>query len=1334
MSCKINPEVRNKEGQLVESELYKQLYSLTKDRELTNLIYSMVHDPMTKSMFYNEELDVNGEPTLESLNKVMNLQEVIEDKAKVELLNKQLSNNKAFDTLDEILPKVLKFNKENPEYVATIYKKDGQYRVVVSVKNNTNELEGNKLEASNTLNQQLIQLLSNIGVGVDTNYQSSVAHGVFDPTNAYTTAEGLKVLIRIANNELGQEALPEEVAHFVVEALGNEPLVRRLLTLLTKDGVVEEILGDSFNTYNSLYKGDQTKLVKEAAGKLLAQHLKNENNLIVKQNKSLLQRIWDKIKSVFTKVKVSDVNTAIMHANEILKDISTGVKQGALISMLDIDLASKGQTLYFTDKTIEQLKKTANMAMENKLKAVQIYQNRKKGKAFSAVEAKKLEQLKKDIEDGRYIKGITDFLEDARNMVVQSQDSISKLYETGELNVGGTVSEQRKVAKLLRDIKNFVASYRDPLEEIVGLEVAVQRGELDIDIEDARKLTTIAREINGVIKSLDGDYKKVSFALIYNMLKPIFGEDKVVPFGKNKGEIITLDDLLKGVHKDINFINQFLDSAADSGDIAIALFDKVIKIAKHNTRMQVEELTHEMRKIHNVLLNSGEKNTEFMFEMDENGVPTGYFVSDIDHGKYNRAKAAKRQELVEAGMEEDIISSEMAKWERINTTPILVDDMNNRWERMPKKSLYPSNKLSSLNSAQMKYYNDFMKIKSVLDTLIPESAVYKYKAIQDRNETLEAIKDTPGLKNKAKAYGSSLADRVLRREDDDEYGNTLEDTDENGVTKVLVDFNGQEVRRLPIYYTNMLKDMSRLSLDASSSIIKYGAMAMNYHSMFQIVDTLELGRDLMRQRKIQQHKGSRKLIEKINALGQSLQKDYEKGGEDSNIVRRYDDLLDMQVYGRMKLDEGTWNVMGKEVDKAKVADAVAHVTSLSTLGFNFFSGINNVTVGKFQLMIEAVAGEYFGYKDTLVAEKNYFAGLPALTAEIGSNMVTSKLGLITETFDVFQDWDSEAKSNDFYKSTTERIFGKGSVYFLQSAGEHYMQSKTLLSYMSAYKVKDATGKEISLYDAYEVSKEIVDGKVVDAKLKLKDGVTKLDGSAFTEEDVMEITHKVAKINQGMHGIYNNADKSAIQKYALGRLAIMFRKWMVPHYNRRFKGTYYDVQLDQWREGFHGTMGKFIVQLAKELKQGQLNIATSWKALSNHEKANIKRSLTEVISFLALSLALFLMGSWKDKDTWAGRVAQYQLRRLHLELGTSFYVPMMVTEGMTILQSPSAAMKTTNLAIETLNLFDLSDEITAGKYKGHSVYYRNAMQNMPVLGNVRKVFDIQTDDAMFNIFK
>lgn len=1333
MSCKIYPEIKNKEGVYVQSELYKQLYSLTKDRETSNIVYALVHDSLTSQYFEDVEKDANGEPTIEALNQKINLKEIIGEKANLRFLTQQLTENKSFDNLSEILPKVLSFNASHSEYVASIYKTGGVYNVKVEVINDTNNLEKDKLKANTALNEFLIKQLNSIGVGVDTSLPYSTIHGVFDPTNAYTTATGLKTMIRISNDKLGQDALPEEFSHFVIEALGNEPLIKRVLNLLNTPGAVEEVLKETFDTYNKLYKGDNSKLIKEAAGKLLANFIKGEQDYLTTTNKPLLSRVWQRIKSIFSRLKESDVDTAIFQANNILRDISNGIKDSSLLNIMDVGLASKGSTLFYSEQTLSKLKDTADSIIENKLKAIQIFQNRKKGKNFGVEEARKIEELEKDISKSNYIKGISDFLLDAKNMVDQAQTSILKLYDKdGSLKIDGNLSEQRKIARLLRDIKNFVASYKEPLSKLTELEMAAKIGEIDLSLDDAKKLTTSAIEINGVISQLDNKYKDISFALIHNMLKPLFGEDKVIPFGKNKDYIVKLDDLLKGAEKDINIINQLLDSAADSGDILIGLFDKVIKIAKNQVRINTEELTHEMRKIHNVLLNSGEKNTEFMFEIDETGTPSGYYVSDIDHNKYNRERSKKLKELTDQGLSEEQISNEMARWTSLNTTPVLVDDMDNRWERMPKKELYPSNKLKSLNAAQRKYYDEFMKIKSSLDTLVPESVVYKYKAVQDRNATIQAVMNADGLKNKANAYGSSLADRVLRRESEDEFGNPSKKNNK-GETIVLKDFNGQEVKTLPIYYTNMLQDLSRLSLDATSSIIKYGQMAMNYHGMFQIIDSLELGRDIMKEREIQQYRGSRKLVEKINAFGKSLQKDYETKG-DSNILRRYEDLLDMQVYGRTKLDEGTWDIFGKQVDKAKVADTLSSMTSMTVLGMNFFSGINNVAMGKFQLFLESMSGEYIKYKDTLIGDKNYFAQLPEFTAELGSNKITSKLGLINETYDVFQEWDRASKTHDFYKNPVLRVFGKGSVYFLQSAGEHYLQSRTMLAYMNAYKVKDSTGKILSLYDAYEVKKEIIDNKVVDAKLKLKEGVTKLDGSAFTEDDVRDITLKVAKINQGMNGIYNTSDKSAIQKYALGRLAIMFRKWMVPHYNRRFKGTFYDTQLDQWREGFYNSAGRFVISLIKELKQGQLNIGVTWNQLSNHERANIKRALTESASFVALSFAIFLMGSWKDKDTWASRVAQYELRRMQLEIGTSFYVPMMVTEGMTILQSPSAAIKTTNLIVDALNIFDLYNEVDRGRYKGHSKYYRNQMQNMPVLGNLRKIFDIQSDDAMFNIFK
>lgn len=53
----------------------------------------------------------------------------------------------------------------------------------------------------------------------------------------------------------------------------------------------------------------------------------------------------------------------------------------------------------------------------------------------------------------------------------------------------------------------------------------------------------------------------------------------------------------------------------------------------------------------------------------------------------------------------------------------------------------------------------------------------------------------------------------------------------------------------------------------------------------------------------------------------------------------------------------------------------------------------------------------------------------------------------------------------------------------------------------------------------------------------------MDGSAFTSRDVEQISRRSARINQKIQGIYNTEDMNAFQRLAIGRLAMMFRKWM-----------------------------------------------------------------------------------------------------------------------------------------------------------------------------------------------
>lgn len=51
--------------------------------------------------------------------------------------------------------------------------------------------------------------------------------------------------------------------------------------------------------------------------------------------------------------------------------------------------------------------------------------------------------------------------------------------------------------------------------------------------------------------------------------------------------------------------------------------------------------------------------------------------------------------------------------------------------------------------------------------------------------------------------------------------------------------------------------------------------------------------------------------------------------------------------------------------------------------------------------------------------------------------------------------------------------------------------------------------------------------------------------------------------------------NAFQKTAIGRLAMMFRKWLPSAMTRRFQGENYSLELEDNKEGYYNTTGKFL---------------------------------------------------------------------------------------------------------------------------------------------------------------
>jgi len=99
-----------------------------------------------------------------------------------------------------------------------------------------------------------------------------------------------------------------------------------------------------------------------------------------------------------------------------------------------------------------------------------------------------------------------------------------------------------------------------------------------------------------------------------------------------------------------------------------------------------------------------------------------------------------------------------------------------------------------------------------------------------------------------------------------------------------------------------------------------------------------------------------------------------------------------------------------------------------------------------------------------------------------------------------------------------------------------------------------------------------------ARLVIKKGYTKTDGTAFNDADVGKFSRKSLAVYQRLNGIYNKDDMAMAQRNALAKLFFMFKKHIVPQMiNRRWQQANYDYNLDAVTEGFYRT---FLRQAAK----------------------------------------------------------------------------------------------------------------------------------------------------------
>ena len=584
----------------------------------------------------------------------------------------------------------------------------------------------------------------------------------------------------------------------------------------------------------------------------------------------------------------------------------------------------------------------------------------------------------------------------------------------------------------------------------------------------------------------------------------------------SKNRKVEVQDLIDSMDEDISWFDRYLGSAADCGDFVTAIGYKVTR--ESNMRAdrlasmfwdRLEELRLQMQDAF------GTVDCTQLYEeiVDEEGhrFKTGNLVSRVNYGAWEKTRAEFKQQLKRdfneyladlkkkayennkgvkgyvfslsdnqrAVLYHNFIDPQWKKWHEENSEldksihvgkrylPNSTKYHNAQWDALfDTENLFLTEEEKAVRKKRLQWYNTFMELKDAMDSMLPPNATVRWRAPQMTGRFSHRFRNLRAqMDNSKAAFGHALrkklADFMVVRPDEaylfgsnNEFNEIVEDPLENPMF-----FEKEKINRLPLFGINKLKNMEDLSTDLFGTMMQYGSMAATYNAMERVVDIFELGRDVLKQRKV----------------GNKVEADRES---ESKAYARYAKFLEKNVYG-INVTAPSWDRNGMW---RKLANNLSSIGGRILLWGNIPGGIVNTGTGMFEMFKEALAGENFNMADIAQAHDMYFT---EIMKTMGFGLVDRQRpddfnslwirhwNILSENRDFLHNQKFDANAMNMLDNRLWDWFNH-TMMLPYSSGEHYMQTIPFYAMGNKVRVYDKEGHSMKLMDAYE----IVDGEEV----------------------------------------------------------------------------------------------------------------------------------------------------------------------------------------------------------------------------------------------------------------
>ena len=392
-----------------------------------------------------------------------------------------------------------------------------------------------------------------------------------------------------------------------------------------------------------------------------------------------------------------------------------------------------------------------------------------------------------------------------------------------------------------------------------------------------------------------------------------------------------------------------------------------------------------------------------------------------------------------------------------------------------------------------------------------------------------------------------------------------------------------------------------------------------------------------------------------------------------------------------KVIQAEIDALGSNVVASKSWDKVLEFAQIKGMGWNLFAPVNNTVFAFVSNMIHAAGGEDFDYPQFLKAQRIMLNSVgKSISLDSYTSKTANKINKLMEDWNVVGEIDQAGYKSTAFESNAAKGLKKLAPYELTRRAEYLNQGTTFVAMMLGNPIKDLSGKERNLWEAYDSN-----GK----------WNTKEFGTEISLEERKKFKHRLEQVKKSIHGNYDTSSAVKIKKTTLGRAVMMFRSWVAEGFANRFEAEKDDLLLGRKRKGRLITLKEQGVVKGPLLILGQmanfLTFGGTFKAtldkLSPVDKANMRKNAAEVVLYLSLySLVLILKSIDSDDDD--------EKKALNALLNVSFRVQ----NDMAFFTSPLAFEKITQSSIPAMSIVTDAAKLIDSMQKtiAGDPYYKN----------------------------